>query len=272
MMSSPYRYYRPSTVEKAARSCRHKAPETYTPNMNGTATIPHVSLAWASCPRWAVRESADLVDIVEQPAGQTCAVLIDIQGSGASPRRLGQALKSEARSLLAGGVAADLAAHVLNQLLHSWRDGQVGATIVVASIAPARCRAEIAGYGDATIAVGDETGWRCHELRGVLAGHDPGASPDRRVVGLDEDAVVIISSDGLAASANGLSLLLTNLSGGSATASIVSGLIAAAIERDHGRPSSDMATVALRIGFEEPGVAIDRGEILRPLRVRAAKS
>src|SRR5687768_14034853 len=120
--------------------------------MTGPVSTPITSIAWASCPRWAVRESADLIDVIEQPAGQTCAVLIDIQGTGASPRRIGSSLLLEARSLLGGGVGADIAAHALSQLLYCRRDGQVGATILIASISASRCRAEIAGYGDATIA------------------------------------------------------------------------------------------------------------------------
>lgn len=211
------------------------------------------------------------MDVFEQPAGLTCAVLIDVQGSGASPRRLGQALKSEGRALLAGGVAPDLAAHALNQLLHAWRDGQVGAAIVVVSVTPARCRAELAAYGDATIAVRAEGGWVFQELRGALAGHDPGAAPDRRVVSLANDAVLVLSSDGIARTAQALNSLFANVPDDLDSAEIVDWLIATAIARDSGRPSSDMATVAMRIGSESSAVAIERGEVRRPLRTRATR-
>jgi hypothetical protein len=239
--------------------------------MTGAAPTPLISIAWASCPRWAVRESADIVDVIEQPAGQICAVLIDVQGTGASPRRLGNSLLLEARSLLSGGVGADIAAHALSQLLYSMRDGQVGATVLIASVSPSRCRAEIAGYGDATIAVISPAGWSCGEIRCVLAGHDPGAGPDGRVFSLEDDAILVISSDGLARTSEAMLSLAAGLSSPVQPSAIVDGLIAAAIERDNGRPSGDMATVAVQISADDTGIAIERGQLVRPGRKAARR-
>lgn len=240
--------------------------DRYTLSMTGSASTPLISIAWAACPRWAVRESADLIDVIEQPAGQTCAVLIDVQGTGAAPRRLGSSLLLEARSLLTGGVGADIAAHALNQLLYSWRDGQVGATLLIASISASRCRAEIAGYGDATIAMMGPSGWSCGEIRCLLAGHDPGAGPDGRVFSLDDHAVLVVSSDGLARTSEAMLSLAAGLIGVSHPSEIVTGLIDAAIERDNGRPSGDMATLAVQISSDESDIAIERGQLSRPGR------
>jgi hypothetical protein len=234
--------------------------------MSDVASTPYISIAWAACPRWAVRESADLIDVIEQPAGQTCAVLIDVQGTGALPRRLGSSLMLEARSLLSGGVGADLAAHTLSQLLYSRREGQVGATILVASISASRCRAEIAGYGDATIALRTASGWTCGEIRRVLAGHDPGAGPDGRVFGLENDAVLVISSDGLARTCDAMIGLAAAMDASLQPDELVDGLISAAIERDNGRPSGDMAALAVQIASVESNYAIERGQLVRPGR------
>jgi hypothetical protein len=198
-------------------------------------------------------------------------VLIDVQGTGASPRRLGNSLLLEARSLLSGGVGADIAAHALSQLLYSMRDGQVGATVLIASVSPSRCRAEIAGYGDATIAVISPAGWSCGEIRCVLAGHDPGAGPDGRVFSLEDDAILVISSDGLARTSEAMLSLAAGLSSPVQPSAIVDGLIAAAIERDNGRPSGDMATVAVQISADDTGIAIERGQLVRPGRKAARR-
>jgi hypothetical protein len=239
--------------------------------MTGASSTSLISVAWASCPRWAVRESADLIDVIEQPAGQTCAVLIDVQGTGASPRRLGNSLLLEARSLLSGGVGADIAAHALSQLLYSWRDGQVGATMLIASISATRCRAEIAGYGDATIAMHTPAGWSCGEIRSVLAGHDPGSGPDGRVFGLEDEAMLVISSDGLARTSDAILSLVEGLTIPLRPFEVADGLISAAISRDNGRPSGDMATMTVQITAGETGIAIERGHVVRPGR-RAAKT
>jgi hypothetical protein len=240
--------------------------------MNGAASSSYVSIAWASCPRWAVAESADLVAVIEQPAGKSCAVLIDVQGTGAPPRRIGQSLLLEARSLLGGGVSVDLAAHALNQQLHSWRDGQVGAAIVVVSISPIKYRAEIAAYGDITIALSEHSTWTCHQLRSGLAGHDPGVGPDCRVMSLEREAVLIVSSDGLGRTADGLATLVTGLKPGLGTIGTVTALIASAVERDHGRPSADMASIAIQIATDIESVAVERGEVRRRVNNKAARA
>lgn len=231
-----------------------------------------ISIAWASCPRWAVRESADIVELVEQPGGQSAAMLVDVQGTGGSPRRLGLALALEARSLLTSGVSTDLVAQALNQLLCSWRDGQVGATIVLASISPVRQRAEIAGYGDALLAVRAGESWTCQELRCPLAGHQPGGEPERRLIGLDEGAAMVICSDGLARTIAGFLALASAVDAIAAPATIADGLMDAAIARDLGRPSADMATIAIQLAPEDVDTAIERGSMHRPARTIGARS
>jgi len=239
--------------------------------MSSSIETRAISIAWASCTRWAVRESADIVDVVEQPGGHTGIVLLDVQGTGSGARRLGQALTLEARSLLSGGVSPDLVTHSLNQLLHFRREGQVGATILVAAVSAARRRIEIAGYGDATLARQDSGGWSCDELSCVLAGHDPGAAPDCRILSLDCGATIVLSSDGLARTSGSFLALASALNRCDLPSVIVDGLIAAAVGRDQGRPTADMASLAIRIVPEDEGIAVERGELTRPVRESASR-
>ena len=239
--------------------------------MTGPKLSPYVSIAWASCPRWAVQESADLIGIIESPAGRTCAVLIDVQGTGASPRRMGHALMLDARSMLSGGVSADLAVHALNQHLHSRRDGQVGAAILIASIAPERYRAELAGYGDIVVAVRENGEWTRHEIRGGLAGHDPGANPDCRVISLEKEAMLVVSSDGLGRTGDGFGALLHGLNPNLRPAGAVSELIRSAVARDEGRPSADMASIAIQVALEGSDVPVEQGEFMRRVNVKSAR-
>ncbi len=81
--------------------------------------------------------------------------------------------------------------------------------------------------------------------------------------------MIVLSSDGLARTSDACLALTTGTRTEDGPAGVIDGLVAAAVARDHGRPSADMAAIAIQIVLEESDVAIERGRMIRPVRAKA---
>lgn len=233
--------------------------------MDNPAVDQQIEISWAACPRWATFESADLVDAIEQLSGRWAILLIDVQGSGRGGRRLASSLAREARELLAAGVSAETTVRAVHEHLYELRQGKVGASIHICEIDPSAECVTIVGLGGLAVASNGESGWSVEALNGQAAGFD-------RLTGIESvrypfaaGARLLLANDGVARCADDLTALL-DLGGESGSCLDARTVLDMAVERDSGRPRSDMAVAAIARLEAESGPRVLDARIRVPIR------
>jgi hypothetical protein len=212
--------------------------------MEKHATDDQIEISWAACPRWATAESSDLVDAVEQLGGRWAILLVDVQGSGRGGRRLASQVAREARELLAAGISPETTVRAVHEHLHELRQGQGGASVHICEIDPAAELARIVGLGVLTVAAGSAEGWTVEFLNSPPAGFGRTSDVLSLSCSFEARARIVLANDGVARCADDLSVLLENqrLEDGCTGAHQ---LLSQAVQRDSGRPRSDMAVAII---------------------------
>jgi hypothetical protein len=238
---------------------------TYNFAMENQPLGDQIEISWAACPRWATFESADLVDAVEQLGGRWAILLVDVQGSGRGGRRLASILAREARELLAAGISAETAVRAVHEHLHELRQGKVGASIHICVIDPTAELASVVGLGVLTIATGNAEGWTVSSLNGSPAGFDRPSDIAVFTCPFEVNARIVLANDGVAHLAEDLGALLNTYRPevGCLNARHVLNL---AVQRDSGRPRSDMAVAAIGRSATVEGPRILDARISIPVR------
>jgi hypothetical protein len=210
--------------------------------MKNDPDLPQLEISWATCPKWATRPGADCLELVETPTGQFAVILVDVQGSGsAGARKLGLALVSFCRGLLASGVSAEIAARSTAQYLAGARDGKVGASIHCLLISREQSSLAISGYGPlaiATLGEGQEPSFQ--SLDGQIAGFSSDAGPESVLTEIPAPGRVVVANDGVAANSAAFSGLAGNRDARSAD-----DYLTLSNDADNGRPRSDKSIVVL---------------------------
>jgi serine phosphatase RsbU (regulator of sigma subunit) len=91
-------------------------------------------VAVAKVGKYASPESGDTLEMVERPHGGLSFVLADGQRSGKSAKAIANVVARKAISLLAEGVRDGAAARAASDYLHTYRSGQVQASLSILSI------------------------------------------------------------------------------------------------------------------------------------------
>ena len=238
---------------------------TYNFCMDNPAMDQQIEISWAACPRWATFESADLVDAVEQLSGRWAILLVDVQGSGRGGRRLASTLAREARELLAAGISAETAVRAVHEHLYELRQGKVGASIHICEIDPSAECATIVGLGGLAVALNVESGWTVEALNGQAAGFDRLSGIESVRLPFTAGARLLLANDGVAHCAEDLTALLER--GNTAEIRLdARTVLDMAVERDSGRPRSDMAVAAIARLEAESGPRVLEARILAPIR------
>ena len=84
--------------------------------------------------KYATDESGDTLEMVERPHGGISFVLVDGQRSGRGAKRISNIVARKAINLLAEGVRDGAVARAAHDYLYTHRQGQVSATLNVASV------------------------------------------------------------------------------------------------------------------------------------------
>ena len=224
------------------------------------AISSRIEISWAACPRWATSASSDLVDAVEMLGGGWAIIFIDVQGSGSSGRSLAANLMHEIRQHLANGVTQITAVRATHQHLFAFRKGRVGASIHVCAADASAATLTISGFGKIMIATRAEPEWSVNELESPEAGFEISAEPATITVSLPLEGHVVIANDGVARGSEDLAHLLAGGDG------VANNVIAAALNRDHGRARSDLAVASIARGAEDSDDRVLRGCISIPAR------
>jgi hypothetical protein len=238
---------------------------TYNFGMEKSETGDQIDISWAACPRWATFESSDLVDAVEQLGGRWAILLVDVQGSGRGGRRLASLVAREARELLAAGISAETTVRAVHEHLHELRQGKVGASIHICEIDPTAELAKIVGLGILTVAAGSADDWTVDFLNGPPAGFDRSSDVLSLSFSFGVGALIVLANDGVARGADDLTVLLAsrrpadNCTGAHQ-------LLSQAIQRDSGRPRSDMAVAVIGRAARIEGPPILEARISVPVK------
>ena len=224
-----------------------------------------MEISWAACPRWATLESADLVDAVEQLGGRWAIFLVDVQGSGRGGRRLASALAREARELLAAGISAETTVRAVHEHLHELRQARVGASVHICEIDPRAESATIVGLGGLAIATCGAGGWAVEALNGPAAGFEQSADVETQRCRFTTDSQIILANDGVAHRADDFRTLL-NTWQPDGTCTAARQLLNLAMQRDSGRPRSDMAVASIIRTGREPDARVLDARISVPIK------
>jgi hypothetical protein len=233
--------------------------------MDGSPAESRIEISWAACPRWATLQSADLVDAAEQLGGQWAVVLVDVQGSGRGGRRLASSLMGMTREHLASGLTAETAVLAVHQHLYALRQGKVGASIHVCEVDATAARASIAGLGMLNVATFTDRDWQVSALEAPLAGFGRNVTVATVTCAFSAGTCIILANDGVAHNSGDLSVLLhdPHVQDVQLNAECV---LLRAIQRDSGRPRSDMAVAVIEHRTADPGHRILGAHITIPIK------
>lgn len=213
--------------------------------MMGGEEIEQLNVSWAMCPKWATRQSAEAVQLVEGLAGKISLSMVDVQGSGSSGgRRLAIELQTFLRHQLASGIGPETAMLATNQHLLALRGGRVSAAIHIADVSSDHAVLTVCGYGLVNLAVKSSSSWVTSQLEVDLAGRNSDALPALTTILLPTCATVVLANDGFAATPDRFIAFVEALESGSSAGSPSSALLAVSIVADSGRAKSDK-TVAV---------------------------
>lgn len=243
-----------------------------------TAASPallHARLAVAKTSHYATRESGDTAEIAERPDGGFTLVLVDGQGHGYPAKLLSLQLTAKAVSLIKEGVRDGAVARAVHDYLHAYRGGKVSATLDFLTLDLGARSVLLTRNGDVPAIIG-----RAGAFEMLASGNGPiGVRRHTRpiVTHLDLEAglSVILYTDGIAYAGERSGTPLDPVATLMALDPSVTGaqeladaLLAAAVAADNGRPSDDMAAIALTIGTREERDVIRRMSVDVPLVLR----
>lgn len=218
----------------------------------------HLALSWATCPKWATRQSAESVEIVETVDGRQSVVMIDVQGSGSDGgRRLAHSLMGFCRQIAANGATSETVVLAAHQHLVAIRGGKVGASIHAIEVSEDHALVTIAGFGPLAAAWSQTSGWMYVDLDSPLAGHALAEPATCRTLQLADPGAIVLANDGVASAVHPLDQLLEGMSGDCLSAH---DLLSRSNQIDQGRPRSDKSIVVVRRYRDDDPDRIKRAE------------
>jgi serine phosphatase RsbU (regulator of sigma subunit) len=232
-----------------------------------------VEFGVAKTNKYASRESGDTAEIVERPGGGVSVVMVDGQGSGAAAKTLSLMLSSKAVSLLKDGVRDGAVARAVHDMLIAYRHGKVSAGFDILSF-DFRTKTIVATRNSPIAMIKIQTG----QVEAVESSSGPiglyhFTRPMVIQLPAEPETTIVLVTDGIAGagarSAAGrleLSQVLNDPAALEGSANEIADLVlAAAIDRDSGRPLDDMTVVAMKVSSHEEQLLIRRQSVRMPM-------
>lgn len=221
--------------------------------------------------KYAVRDSGDVIEIVETPDGGLGIVVADGQGSGSSARLLARSVAQRAALLLSEGTRPQAVVQAACDTLFAERAGKVSVSLDV-------IRGARTGEFEIARASTNQLILQAHgEWRGESSAEEPAGRQIRQEPGLiclptgAFDALLIVT-DGVAGAGerfgSGESFLerLPAIDPGITAESLADAVFAQAMALDHGRPNDDMSVIAVLLAAGQEDQRIERRRIRRSVR------
>lgn len=232
-----------------------------------------IDVGIAKTNKYASRESGDTAEIIERPGGGVSVVIVDGQGSGAAAKTLSLMLSSRAVSLLKDGVRDGAVARAVHDTLIAYRHGKVSAGFDILSF-DFRTKTIVATR-NSPIPMFKIQGGVVEEVESTSGAIGLYHFTRPMVVQMPAEAetTMVLVTDGIAGagarSSKGRidvrSLLDETDALGRSASDLADFILAAAIERDSGRPTDDMSVVALKISTHDEQLLIRRQSVHMPL-------
>ena len=235
-----------------------------------------VELGIAKTNKYASRDSGDTAEVVERPGGGLSVVLVYGQGSGTAAKMLSNALASKAVTMLKEGARDGAVARATHDYLHHYRQGQVSATLDIASIDLVSQTLVFSRNSHCPLLVRDDDGVRTIGSTAVPIGPHRHTRPEIVQLALVAGTQVVLFSDGILHAGERYgppfdvaSLLVASARTASAT-QLADDLLAAALLADHGRPGDDMTVICIAIQprADDHAPLIRRMTVILPVTVR----
>lgn len=233
----------------------------------------HVDVAIAKSEKYASRESGDTVELVERPSGGFSVVMIDGQGSGRAAKTLSLLLSSKAVALLKEGVRDGVVARATHDYLFAFRHGQVSATLDLLSIDLKTRSVVVTRNAQSPMLLRDRQGCHVESIDSAAIGLYQWTKPTVQEMPIQTGLKILLFTDGVTHSGLRRGALpidfqqLANdvLTDDASSQEIADRVLAFAIGRDSGRPSDDIAVVALSIRESDEAGLVRRMQAQIPL-------
>lgn len=218
-----------------------------------------VQIAVAKVSKYAVLESGDTVEVIERPHGGLSLVLVDGQRSGKSAKAISNIVARKAVSLLADGVRDGAAARAAHDYLRTMRGGQVSATLDIVSVDLGTRTLVISrnSHCPAIVAHAAEDRFELLEEPSQAIGIHPRTRPVISELPIAQDLHAVVFTDGILSAGERYGEHLDPLAfvreqllackEDTCARTIADGLLARAVEMDHGRPADDMSVVVISV-------------------------
>lgn len=232
-----------------------------------------VDVAIAKSEKYASRESGDTVELVERPSGGFSVVMIDGQGSGRAAKTLSLLLSSKAVALLKEGVRDGVVARATHDYLFAFRHGQVSATLDMLSIDLKTRSVVVTRNAQSPMLMHDANGNQVVTINSAPIGLYQWTKPTVREFPIQIGLKIVLFTDGVPHSGlrrgapplDFLALADATFGDDASAQEIADRVLAHAVARDSGRPTDDIAVVALHIREANDVAMIRRMQAQIPL-------
>lgn len=231
-----------------------------------------VRIAAAKTHKYSVSESGDSLEVTERPRGGLSVILADGQGSGRSARQNSGMVVARCVAMISEGARDGAVARAVHDVLYATRDGKVSAELLIASADLASntllvsrnsaCPVLVLHDGQVMALPGEAGPIGVQRQTKPLIDSFP-LEPRITVLGFSDGIWLAGRYSGAGWGQSELERLL--LAHAEQPRQLVDAVLAAAIDRDQGRPRDDMSVFALSVGYRQDSSRIRTLDIAFPI-------
>jgi hypothetical protein len=230
-----------------------------------------IDIAVATTHKYAIKESGDVVEIVDLPDGGVALIVADGQGSGPSARSVARSATLQAWSLLQQGVRPEAVVGAVSDAIFYARGGKVSVSLDIARV-DREGTVDIARLSTNSLLLWLGERWT---LRGPTA--EPAGRYDRQLPSLQLERsgdvrAFLVMTDGVTGAggrfdeSKGITERAPLLADDSSAELLAETVFDEALKRDNGRPGDDMTVAACVLRRSQVDQRIERRTFQRDVR------
>ncbi|CAN5390839.1 hypothetical protein BH09CHL1_BH09CHL1_36210 [soil metagenome] len=230
-----------------------------------------IDIGVVSTHKYAIKESGDVVEIVDLPDGGLGLIVADGQGSGPAARLVARSTAAQAWSLLQQGVRPDGVAAAVSDALFSSKGGKVSVSLDVARI-DRNGAIEIARLSTNVLLSWGDDRWQVLETSSEPAGRYDLQIPKLQSIAPGSRCAFVIVTDGVAdagktqGDSSSFLEFVPEFDPELTATMIAERTFADALTREKGRPGDDMTVVACLLSRSQRDQRVERRTLHRDVR------
>jgi serine phosphatase RsbU (regulator of sigma subunit) len=230
-----------------------------------------IDIGVVSTHKYAIKESGDVVEIVDLPDGGLGLVVADGQGSGPAARLVARSTAAQAWSLLQQGVRPDGVAAAVSDALFSSKGGKVSVSLDVARI-DRNGSIEIARLSTNVLLTWSDDRWQVLKTSSEPAGRYDLQIPKLQSIAPGGGCAFVIITDGVAdagrthGGAKTIHDFVPDFDPGLTATLIAERTFDDALARENGRPGDDMTVVVCLLNRSQRDQRVERRSLHREVR------